>query len=250
VTGVELPHGFRCLRLASVASTNDVARGLADQGEAAGLFVQAERQTAGRGRQGRVWQSPPGNLYASLILRPRRPLAEAASFSLVMALALAETVEELAQGALVPMVKWPNDVLVGGAKLAGILLEGASDGHGGCSWLIAGMGVNVAWSPGDAVPYPTTDLAACGLGGLAPIELLGALTGPLRRRLDAWESGGFAALRRSWLARAAGLGGTVSLRLGAETVRGRLVDIDEGGAICLEQRPGEIARFAAGEVVL
>jgi BirA family biotin operon repressor/biotin-[acetyl-CoA-carboxylase] ligase len=250
VIAAGLPHGFRCLQLGSVPSTNDVARGLADTGEAAGLFVLADEQTAGRGRHGRAWQSPPGNLYASLILRPGRATAEAASLSLVVALALAEAVEVLSAGRVGPRLKWPNDVQVDGAKIAGILLEAAAGGGGRPLWLVVGIGVNVLWSPGPAVPYPTTDLAAQGLAGIGPRDLLAALTAPLRRHLDRWEAEGFAPLRAPWLARAAGLGAAAQLRLGDEVVRGRLVDVDETGALRLEDSSGAVHRFTAGEVLL
>jgi biotin-[acetyl-CoA-carboxylase] ligase BirA-like protein len=143
VRGPEFGHGFRLLDLATVGSTNDVARNLAEAGEPAGLFVRAERQTAGRGRHGRSWQSPPGNLYASLLLRPTRPPAEVASLSLVAALALAEAIERVSNGRIAPRLKWPNDLQVKAAKLAGILLEMSADGRGGCAWLIMGIGVNL-----------------------------------------------------------------------------------------------------------
>jgi BirA family biotin operon repressor/biotin-[acetyl-CoA-carboxylase] ligase len=248
--GSPLPHGFRRLHLDEVTSTSDVARDLAEQGEEAGLFVTADLQTAGRGRMGRLWQSPPGNLYASLILRPQVPLAQASSLSLVVALALAEAVADLSGGLVEPRVKWPNDVLVGGAKAAGILLEGTADGRGGCVWLVAGIGVNVRWSPpAGELPYPTTHLAAQnGLAALTATALLEELAGPLRRRLMAWEAGGFALLRDAWLARAHRLGEIIELKVGEGIVRGRFVDIDTTGALRLEPRPGAIERFTAGEI--
>jgi BirA family biotin operon repressor/biotin-[acetyl-CoA-carboxylase] ligase len=222
---------------------------LADQGEAEGLFVVAGRQTAGRGRHGRSWLSPSGNLYASLLLRPRRSLAEAASLSLVAALALAETIEALAAGRVRPRVKWPNDVQIAGAKIAGILLEAAADGRGGCDWVVAGIGVNLAWAPEGEVRYPTTHLAACGIPVPPPREFLTALAGPLRRRLDLWGTGGFAPLRPAWLARAVGIGDSAELKLGAEAIRGRLVDVDDEGAVLIE-RVGRIERHTAGELLL
>ena len=204
MTGAPLGHGFRLLELGAVGSTNDVARELADQGEPEGLFVQAAEQTAGRGRHGRIWQSPPGNLHASLLLRPTRPLAEVATLSLVAALALAEAVAELSGGAVQPRLKWPNDVQIDGAKVAGILLEAASDARGACSWLIIGMGVNVAAAPGAEVPYATTSLVEAGLANVTPATLLGALAAAMRPRLDQWLAQGFAGPRPAWLARAAG----------------------------------------------
>jgi BirA family biotin operon repressor/biotin-[acetyl-CoA-carboxylase] ligase len=250
VIAADLPHGFRCLHLGAVPSTNDVARGHAERGEAAGLFVVADAQTAGRGRQGRTWQSPPGNLYASLILRPQRPMAEAASLSLVVALALAEAVEALSAGRAAPRLKWPNDVQVEGGKIAGILLEAAAGERGHPLWLVVGIGVNVLWSPGAAVPYPTTHLAACGLDGIDARSLLVALTAPLRRALDRWAADGFAPLRAPWLARAAGLGAAAEVRLGDEIVQGRLVDVDATGALRLEDSSGAERRFTAGEMLL
>lgn len=249
MTGEPLAHGFRRLAFAEVASTNDVARELADQGEAEGLFVVAGRQTAGRGRHGRSWLSPAGNLYASLILRPRRPLAEAASLSLVAALALAETIESLAADGVRPRVKWPNDVQIEGAKIAGILLEAAADGRGGCDWVVIGIGVNLAWAPEGEVRYPTTHLAACGILVPAPSEFLKALADPLRRRLDVWEAGGFAPSRPAWLARAVGIGAPAELKLGTGAVRGRLVDVDDEGAVLIEHA-GRIERHTAGELLL
>lgn len=243
------PPAFAVRREGSVTSTNDVARAAAEAGAAAGLLVVAERQTAGRGRHGRSWASPPGNLHASLLLRPRRPTAELASLSLVVAVALAECVESLL-GPIGVRVKWPNDVLVRGAKVAGILLESSADADGRCRWLIVGIGVNVRWSPGAGVGYPTTDLLACGLADARAGRVLDALTGVLGGALATWEEAGFAPFRERWLARAAGLGDALELRSGRRTVRGRLVGVDATGAVVLRTDRGGTASFAAGELVL
>ena len=247
--GSEFGYGFRLLDLATVSSTNDVARSLAEAGEPSGLFVRAERQTAGRGRHGRSWQSPTGNLYASLLIRPTRPPAEIASLSLVAALALAEAIERVSNGRIAPRLKWPNDLQVDGAKLAGILLEMAADGQGGCAWLIMGIGVNVGWAPLADLPYAATCLTALG-SSATPRRLLAALAATMRPRLDDWEQAGFAALREDWLARAAGRGSPAALRLGDRAVHGKLVDVDLAGALRLEQADGTIATYTAGEIVL
>jgi BirA family biotin operon repressor/biotin-[acetyl-CoA-carboxylase] ligase len=249
VTGADLGHGFRLLELATVASTNDVARRLADAGEPAGLIVRAERQTAGRGRHGRTWQSPPGNLYASLLLRPTRPMVEVASLSLIFALALAEAVEDLSGGRLAPRLKWPNDVLIDGAKLAGILLESVADPRRDLAALIVGLGVNVEWAPTGDLPYPATSLASLGLA-VTPRRVLAALVAPLRARLDRWETAGFATQREDWLARAAGRGGPVEARIGERVVRGTLVDLEPGGALCVERADGTRETLSAGELVI
>ena len=249
MTGSELGHGFRLLELEAVTSTNDIVRRLAEEGEPAGLIVSAAQQTAGRGRHGRTWQSPPGNLYASLLLRPARPAREVASLSLVTALALAEAIERETGGRITPELKWPNDLQLAGAKLAGILLELEPAGGEGCAWLIVGMGVNVGWAPQADLPYPATCLAALG-SSTTPRELLAALAAALRPRLDCWARDGFAPQRRDWLARAIGRGGPVSVRLGDRSARGRLIDVDAAGALRLEQPDGTVATYAAGEIVL
>ena len=246
--GTEFGNGFRLLDLATVSSTNDVVRGFAEAGEPEGLVVRAERQTAGRGRHGRSWQSPRGNLYASLLLRPSRPPAEVASLSLVASLALAEAIERVSNGRVAPRLKWPNDLQVDGAKLAGILLEMAADERGGCAWLIMGIGVNVGWAPMGELPYPATCLTALG-SSATPLRVLAALSATLRPRLDHWNLQGFAAHRDDWLARALGRGAPAALRVGDHAVHGKLVDVDTAGALRLEQVDGTVMTYSAGEIV-
>lgn len=239
---------FRVRRFGAVGSTNDLARAAAEAGEPEGTWFVAEAQTAGRGRHGRGWTSPPGNFYGSLLLRPDTSLAGAASLSLVAGLAVAEAIHALSDGRLAPRVKWPNDVLLGSAKLAGILLEGAARAGGStASWVIVGLGVNLASHPADA-PYPVTALATAGLPGITPDAFLDALLRPFGARLVLWRERGFAALRDAWLAAAAGLGSPVRLRLGGDAVEGRLVDVDETGAVRLALIDGTTRRFEAGEL--
>lgn len=240
---------FRVERRDKVASTNDLARAAAERGEPEGLLVIAREQTAGRGRQGRSWSSPPGNFYGSLLLRPRRPLAEVATLSLVAALAVAEAVEHLAGGRLRAGVKWPNDVLVGRAKLAGILPEAIVSGDGRCTALVLGIGVNLAHHP-EGLGRPTTSVAALGLPPANPEELLAALEPVLAERYARWQEGGFAALRAAWLARAVGLGERVRLEAGGRVHEGRLLEVGEDGGILVETESGQRRRFTAGELVL
>ena len=211
VRGTEFGHGFRLLDLATVGSTNDVVRGLAEAGEPAGLFVRAERQTAGRGRHGRSWQSPPGNLYASLLLRPTRPPAEVASLSLVAALALAEAIERVSGGRIAPRLKWPNDLQIDGAKLAGILLEMAADGQGGCAWLIMGIGVNVGWAPAGRSALSRDLPDRPGLQRHAAAVAGGAVPQPCGRGSTIGIATASRRLREDWLARAAGRGSPASI---------------------------------------
>ncbi|BCX19034.1 MAG: biotin--[acetyl-CoA-carboxylase] ligase [Geminicoccaceae bacterium] len=240
---------FRVERHARVASTNDLARAAAERGEPEGLWILAEVQTAGRGRQGRSWSSPAGNFHGSLLLRPTRPLGECATLSLVAALAVAEAVETLCEGRIRPRVKWPNDVLVGRAKLAGILPEAIAAPDGSCAALILGIGVNLAHHPTD-LDRPATSLAALG----EPVPTLEAfaelLSAPLAARYALWQREGFGALREAWLARAVGLGEPVRLAVGELVHEGRLADLGRDGSILLESPAGCLVRFTAGELFL
>lgn len=240
---------FRVERRDKVASTNDLARAAAERGEPEGLLVLAREQTAGRGRQGRSWSSPPGNFYGSLLLRPCRPLAEVATLSLVAGLAVAEAVERLAGARLRASVKWPNDVLVGRAKLAGILPEAIVSGDGRCTGLVLGIGVNLAHHP-EGLGRPTTSLAALGLPPPCPEEFLAAFEPCFAERYARWQEGGFAVLRAAWLARAVGLGERVRLEASGQIHEGRLLEVGEDGSILLETEPGARRRFTAGELVL
>jgi BirA family biotin operon repressor/biotin-[acetyl-CoA-carboxylase] ligase len=244
-----VPPALRVERHALVTSTNDLARAAAERGAAEGLWVLAAAQSAGRGRQGRSWRSPPGNFHGSLLLRPDRPLAEVASLSLVAALAVAEAVEEVTAGRVAPRAKWPNDVLVGRAKLAGILAEAIAGPGGRCAALVLGIGVNLAAHPED-LGRPTTSLAAQGLEPPTPEAFLPVLAARLAARLAAWRAGGFAALRGDWLGRAVGLGEPVELEAGGLVHRGRLADLGSDGSILLESPAGCLERFTAGELLL
>lgn len=224
--------GFSIEHYPSLASTNDLVRERALRGEPEGLVVRAAIQTKGRGRHGRTWVSPAGNLHVSMLLRPRRPLAEAATLSLVVGLGL---VEALQGEAFAPEMKWPNDVMVGDAKLAGILLESVVV-DGGAPAIVAGIGVNVATCPKD-LPHPATSLAALGVDA-TPEGLLDRFLGVFAGHYDRWRAGGFAALRERWLLRAHGRGREARVRDGARTIGGRFVDVDPLGRLVLDTAAG------------
>jgi BirA family transcriptional regulator, biotin operon repressor / biotin---[acetyl-CoA-carboxylase] ligase len=231
--------------LPAVGSTNDVVRERALAGAAEGLVVRAEEQLAGRGRHGRVWASPPGNLYASLLLRPHRPLAEAATLSLVIGLSLADAIAGAApSGAVQPRLKWPNDVLLGGAKLAGILLENVGSDPAS-PVLVVGFGVNVAHCP-EGLPYPATTLRSAGLD-LSPADLLDRFLRAFAADYALWGDRGFAALRQRWLARAERLGSEAGVMVGERAISGRFVDVDPAGRLVLDSPSGR-ETLNAGEL--
>ncbi|ARJ65784.1 biotin--[acetyl-CoA-carboxylase] ligase [Magnetospirillum sp. ME-1] len=243
MTTIHLPAPFSHVGLDSVGSTNDEARRRVEDGTAADLLVvTAKRQSAGRGRRGRTWESPEGNLHASFTLRIRPPLSEAAQIGFVAALSLAEALDELVPGHDV-RCKWPNDVLMDGRKVAGMLLESAGDG-----WLVLGIGVDVATrpAPGETL-YATLSLAELGYGG-DTADVLSGLCRHFGPWLARWRAEGFAPIRSAWLGRARGLGEAAVVRLEAETLTGVFAGLDEEGGMLLDQGDAGIRRVLAGDV--
>jgi BirA family biotin operon repressor/biotin-[acetyl-CoA-carboxylase] ligase len=239
--------GMRLVAHEVLGSTNAEALSLAHRGERGPLWITASRQTAGRGRRGRPWVSEPGNLFASLLLTDRAPPEHWPELSFVAALALHDAVVELAP-TLKPRlaIKWPNDLLLAGEKFAGILIEGEG-GHDGA--VAVGIGVNCASHPADT-DQPATDLAAAG-AQVSPPALFAALSAKMLGRLAQWNAGeGFATVRADWLARAAGVGEDIRVRLADREVSGRFEALDEAGSLVLRRADGKRETIAAGDVLL
>lgn len=240
--GEALPGGWRLVALPEVDSTNEELRRRAATDPAEGLAVMAAVQTAGRGRRGRVWASPPGNLYLSVRLDQGPTLAETAQLSFVAAVALGDALAEAAPHVPVRF-KWPNDLLIGGAKVSGILLE--TDGPA----VIVGIGVNVAWAPPPGeTAYRATNLKEEGAAVTAS-DLGRVLLRHLRSCVGQWRGRGFPIFRQAWLDKAQGLGGEVVARLQTgEEVRGRFVDLDADGALVVDVAESGRRRILAGDV--
>jgi BirA family transcriptional regulator, biotin operon repressor / biotin---[acetyl-CoA-carboxylase] ligase len=239
--------GVRVVAHEVLGSTNAEALSLARRGEQGPLWVTARRQHAGRGRRGRVWVSEPGNLYASLLLTSRPPARHWPELSFVAALAVHDAVMTVA-ARLEPLlaIKWPNDLLLAGAKFAGVLIEGESGETGA---LVVGIGVNCANHPADA-EYPATDLAAAG-ALVSPVTLFEALSVKMRGRIAQWGAGeGFATIRADWLARATGVGEDVRVRLADREIVGRFEALDEAGGLVLRLPDGGATTIAAGDVFM
>ncbi|WP_332690875.1 biotin--[acetyl-CoA-carboxylase] ligase [Bosea sp. (in: a-proteobacteria)] len=228
--------GYRLIVRDEVASTMEEARGALAQGDPGQLWIVARSQNSGRGRHGRQWGSPPGNLYASLLLvAPCEPVL-APQLGFVAGLALHDAAASLT-GLSAPRLalKWPNDLLIDRAKAAGLLLEGES--RAGRFSVIIGLGVNIASSPQDT-PYAATHLSAHA-AGTSVERLLAALAEAWHRRFSAWSlPGGFGPTRAAWLERAAFLGETVTLRLPEGPVSGRFLSLDPAGRLELETATG------------
>lgn len=229
-----------------IDSTSAEARRRAEAGEVGPLWISAGRQTQGRGRRGRAWESPAGNLAATFLTVTDLPPGEAAQISFVAALAVSDLVRTYVHPDLVK-VKWPNDVLIGYRKVAGILVESgrAPDGR---LWLAVGIGVNLAHPP-HAAERPATSIAE-KMHGPPPVPgtAMTALAGAFDSWMDLWLVDGFAAIAGAWTERAFGLGQVCSARLPNETVEGVAEGLDADGALRLRLPGGAARRITAGDV--
>ncbi len=245
------PDGFGRLDLAEIDSTNEEARRRAVEAEPGPLWIRADRQSAGRGRRGRAWVSPSGNLMATLLFRPRVSASVAAQVSFVAALAVDQVLTAWIDADRVRM-KWPNDVLIDGAKISGILLESGSAADGSLDWLAVGIGLNLRHHPGDT-PYAATDLAA-EVSDHADVpaarHAFTHLAAAMAHWLAIWKEGqGFAAVRQAWLTRSRALGEPVRAHLGGRTMEGRFGGLDDEGHLLIIGENGETSTVAGGEVM-
>lgn len=240
------PKGYALKHFAVIDSTNEEAKRLAAAGEAGPVWIAADRQTKGRGRRGRSWDSPSGNLAATLFLRPDRPAGECAQLSFVAALSASDAIAPYAPKTDIRL-KWPNDVLADNRKVAGILLESASSGGESLAWLAVGIGINLAEFPPDT-EFPATSLAAVGADVPEPRTALTALAAQWAKWYETWRVGGFSPIRDAWLARAAGLGTRIRARLQSEETSGVFEGIDDRGALLLRETADRVRAIAAADV--
>jgi BirA family transcriptional regulator, biotin operon repressor / biotin---[acetyl-CoA-carboxylase] ligase len=241
-----LPANYLLVSRETVGSTNDEARRLAREGAVEGTLVWAREQTAGRGRRGRVWSSPRGNLYASLILRPACPPDRTAQLGFVAALAIGDALAELVPGLANLACKWPNDVLADGRKIAGILLESEMGDGKTLDLLIVGVGVNLLSAPPDA-EFRATSVFGEGYPPPTPDAALEAFARHFEAWVGRWRSEGFGPVRDAWRARAIAFGEQIQVRLDTATLHGKFIDIDQQGTLLLETEGG-LEHILAGDV--
>lgn len=238
--------GLPVVHFAEIGSTNAEALSRAADGGVE-QWIVADRQITGRGRRGRHWVSEPGNLYSSLLLYNPAPPALSPQICFVAALAVHDAICD-ALPELDPQylrLKWPNDLLLVGRKLAGILVEGASVGARHA--VVTGIGVNCMLHP-VGTPYPVTDFAAEGFL-LTPVMLFEKLATRMMGRLALWKGGrDFAAIRNAWLARAHDLGREIEVKLPERVLNGRFEEIDSDGALVLSLASGHRELIRAGDV--
>lgn len=225
---------FRLVQHIELDSTNGEALARAREGDEGRLWIVANTQTKGRGRNGRAWFSPPGNLYASLLLLGPAPPHKAAELGFVAGVAVAQSLREILRGDQRIKIKWPNDVLHDGAKLCGILLESAMlpDNRLAC---VVGIGVNCRTHPKDT-PYPATDLLMITGRPTAPETVFEELSASMVHWLAVWAAGtDFDSIRAEWLSLAAGLGARIRVSLPSRTVEGTFHTIDAAGRLIVMQ---------------
>ncbi|MBS9720278.1 biotin--[acetyl-CoA-carboxylase] ligase [Tianweitania sp. BSSL-BM11] len=255
-----LDQGYRLEGHHTVGSTNALALERATNGDAGNLWICALKQESGRGRRGRAWETPVGNLAATLLVVGSHDPKRAATLGFVAGLSLSDALQAALPDADLSVaadaggmrdgsrfaLKWPNDVLADGAKLSGILLESTFLPDGRFA-VAVGIGVNVVAHPAD-LPYPATSLQALG-ADLTAEDLLSLLSAAWARNIALWDEGrGLAVIRDLWLARAAGLGGDVAVRLDGAVLRGTFETIDEDCRFVIRLNDGSLAQIAAGDV--
>ena len=242
-----LPDFYTLVRRDRVGSTNDVAKDLAAGGAAEGTLVVAETQSAGRGRRGKPWSSPPGNLFMSLVLRPDCPPATAVQLGFVAGVALWDAIAAFDDPGIDLTLKWPNDVLLDGRKVAGILLESATRTDGALDWVVVGIGVNTAHHPPDA-QWPAADLTSLR-DRPKPDDLLPMVADHLLDYYLEWNENGFGPIRRLWLANSFfGPGDRVTVGGSETALEGAFEDIGEDGALLLRLASGETQAISYGEI--
>ena len=246
-TGGYAPETFRHIALGDVESTNTLCLEHARAGDPGRLWITARRQLGGRGRRGRVWVSEAGNLYASLLLVDPAPQAELASLPLVVALALHHAiVSEMPYGGDRVTIKWPNDILVDGSKVSGILIEAESLADGRNA-VVIGCGVNVAHKP-DKPLYPATSLSEAG-ASTSPDILFSRLMIELASALELWDRGrGLAEIVSRWKALVHGLGQPITVNLPDRSISGIFSGIEKDGLLALRLDSGDTLRIASGDV--
>ncbi len=252
---MELPSGYTHIALEKVGSTNEEAARFLEEGAATDhTVITAKEQVKGRGRGARTWSSPPGNLYATLVLTPERAESEWPHLCFVLSLAIAETLKIILRNKAQLHVKWPNDVLVGGRKICGILLE-THQTKAGKKVMLVGFGVNCRHHPEGGL-FPATDLVFEGVSqsNATPEVILAFILQQFEPLYQNWLTLGLKNIRPAWLNLAKNLGETITIRVsdflpGGGKICGTFLDVDEeSGALLLKEEDGLVHRITHGDV--
>lgn len=243
---------YHLLSYEELDSTNDEARRIAEGGGSHGAVIWAKKQSAGRGRMGRFWTSAEGNLFCSLLLAPNCDAARASQLVFVSAVAVIETLAPIINSGELAC-KWPNDILLDGRKIGGILLESfeTADMNPGANkmkrWVVAGVGINIDSCP-ENTEIPATYLKEAGVEIISAKIVLSRFIHHFITTYDLWAKRGFAPIRRKWLEYAFRMGEPIQVRLPKETHTGIFEGIDTEGKLMLKPQKGKRMSISAGDV--
>lgn len=241
-----LPAGFSHTAFAQVDSTNAVCLDLAQQGDDGNHWITAVSQSAGKGSRGRSWDSLDGNLFASLLLKNPAEMKMLATLTFVTSLAIHDSVIAIAgNDKLDVKLKWPNDVLLNGKKLSGILLENHQ--VGGENMVIVGIGINVNRAPLSAM-FPATSLSSVDIKTNSDAVFV-ELARAMQKRIEQWNKGlGFSSIKKDWLAHAARLGEQVQVKQHDKNLEGIFEGLSEDGRMLLKGNDGQTQKISTADV--
>lgn len=222
---------------ATLPSTQDYVKELVEEGLPEGIVVQALMQTKGHGRHGRKWESPMGNLYMSVLLRPNCAVEEAGQISFVASLAVSDTIDKYIAKGHDKSLKWPNDVLIDGKKVSGIIMEKEADGYA------LGFGVNIMSAPEDAIA-----LQDVWTGQVAVHPFRDTLLEEFGKLYALWQKNGFELIRKRWLEQAHGVNKSITVNLANKKIDGTFRTIDGHGTLMLEEESGKEIAITSGDV--
>jgi len=248
-----LLNDYHLLSYDELDSTNEEARRLAEGGGAHGAVLWAKRQTAGRGRMGRLWVSAEGNLFCSILLTPNCDPQTAAQLSFVTAVAMIETLKPIVSEDSEIACKWPNDILLNGKKVGGILLESfetadmAPGQNKMLRWVVVGVGINIDSCP-ENTDIPATFLKEAGVEIISAKIVLSRFIHHFITEYDLWAKKGFAPIRKRWMEYAFREGKPIEVRLPKETHIGVFEGIDTSGQLMLKLKTGKRMAISAGDV--
>ncbi len=244
-----LINDYHLLTYDVLDSTSAEAKRLAGGGASHGAVIWAKRQTAGRGRMGREWVSAEGNLFVTVLLSPPVALDECPQLSFVAALAVADTLDGIVPDPSLVRCKWPNDVLIAGKKIAGILLESFTTKElvTERQWIAVGVGINVDSYP-EHVLFPATSLTESGVELISAKIVLSRFTHHFVARYDEWVAGGFASIRKAWQAKAYQINQPVEVIVGEDRLSGIFAGVDDRGQLLLKTEAKKPQAILAGDV--
>lgn len=245
-SALKIPPGYQLRTYRTLESTSLEAKRLAGEGASSGLWVLADQQTGGKGRQGRTWESLEGNLFASLLLYPACDISRIPELSFVSAVAVAGTLRHFSESQIT--CKWPNDVMVEGKKTAGILLEAESSGNPQKPWVVIGIGINVSASP-SGVDYPATCLNDHRGTAVSRDEAFEVLAEKMSEALTRWAMDGFGPIRTLWLNQAYNRGEKIKIESAGKAQEGTFEGLSKTGALLLKDNQGTLFEIISGTVI-